>query len=329
MKLKALFSAAAAVVTAVLLVSCLGPLTIALRAPVTIATADPAAIYYPVGNAICRIVNLAEADDPAKRCQAVVSEGAQANVEKVRSGAVTLGLTQSDLAYGAYRGRGPFAAVGPNPELRTVVALQRESFTVIARADSHIRDFQDLRGKRVGIGTVGAGYTFTRDIVLPYYGWTISDFERALELGPAEQNQTLCDNEVDAIIFEAAHPDGLTQVATSECHARLVRVAGPPIDRLLAAHPYYVASVIPGGLYDGNREDTPTFSTQTLLIASVRMPDDLAYAMVKALFENFDDFRRLHPELSTLTKKDMVPSAAVMPIHPGALRYYREAGLLP
>ncbi|MGO8917792.1 MAG: TAXI family TRAP transporter solute-binding subunit [Stellaceae bacterium] len=328
MKLDALLLATAAAATTVL-ASCLAPITLAERAPVTIATGNPAAIYYPVGNAVCRMVNLTEADDTAKRCQAIVSEGAEANLEKVRSGDVTFGLTQSDLAYGAYRGEGSFAASGAHAELRTVIALQRESFTVIARADSAISNFQDLRGKRVGIGTVGAGYTFTRDVVLALYGWTISDFDRALELGPAEQNRTLCNSEVDAIIFEAAHPDGLTQEATSECRARLVRVAGPPIDRLLATHPYYVASVIPGKMYEGNPRDTPTFGTQTLLIASTRQPDDVAYAVVKAVFENFADFRRLHPALSALTKKDMVPSEAVMPIHPGALRYYREAGLLP
>ena len=328
LKLEASLLAAAAGVATTLLASCLAPITIAERAPVTIATANPAAIYYPVGNAICRIVNLADANDPDNRCQAIASEGAGANVEKVRSGEVTLGLTQSDLAYGAYRGEGSFAAIGSDRELRTVIALQRESFTVIARADSEIRNFQDLRGKRVGIGKAGAGYTFTRDVVLGFYGWTISDFDRALELGPAEQNQTLCNDEVDAIIFEAVHPDGLAQEATNECRAWLVPVAGPPIDRLLATHPYYVASVIPGGIYAGNPGDTPTFGTQTLLITSVRMPDDLAYAVVKAVFENFADFQRLHPALSTLTRKDMVPSGAVMPIHPGALRYYREAGLL-
>ena len=316
------------VAAATLVTSCLPPIALGLRAPVTIATANPAAIYYPVGNAVCRMVNLSNADDPDKRCQALVSEGAEANVTKVSSGDVTFGLTQSDLAYGAYRGEGSFASAGPHPELRTVVALQREAFTVIARADSEIRNFQDLRAKRVGIGKVGAGYTFTRDVVLGLYGWTISDFDRALELGPAEQNRTLCNNEVDAIIFEAAHPDGLTQEATSECRARLVRVAGPPIDRLLASHPYYVASVIPGGMYEGNPRDTPTFGTQTLLITSTRQPDDLAYAVVKAVFENFADFRRLHPSLSALAEKDMVPSEAVMPIDPGALRYYREAGLL-
>lgn len=310
------------------LASCVAPLTIAKRAPVSIATADPGAIYHPVGNAICRIVNLVEAEDSAKRCQAINSEGAVANVEKVRSGEATLGLTQSDLAYGAFRGEGPFAAIGPDRELRTVIALHRQPFTVVARADAAIHNFEDLRGKRIGIGKRGAGYTFTRDVVLSFYGWTISDFDRALELGPTEQNETLCNDQVDAIIFEAAHPDGLTQEATSECRTRLVRVAGPPIDRLLATHAYYIASVIPGGMYAGNPDDVPTFGTQTVLVTTSNRPDELAYAVVKAVFENFDDFRRLHPALRMLGRKDMVPSEAVMPIHPGALRYYREAGLL-
>jgi hypothetical protein len=324
-----LLAVAAGVATTLLASSCSAPLAIIWRPPVTLATANPASLYYSVGNAICRIVNLADADDPAKRCRAIASDGAGQNLEKVRNGEATLGLTRSDLAYGAFRGEGSFAEIGPHPELRTVIALQSESFTVLARADSGIRDFQDLRGRRVGIGKVGAGYSFTRDVVLGFYGWKISDFDRALELGPAEQNQTLCNNEVDAIIFEAAHPDGLTREAATECRTRLVRVAGPPISRFLATHRYYVASVIPGGMYDGNPENTPTFGTRTLLITSARQRDDLAYAVVKAVFENFADFRRLHPTLSTLTRRDLVPSEAVMPIHPGALRYYREAALLP
>ena len=190
--------------------------------------------------------------------------------------------------------------LGPDPKLRMLIALYPEAFTVVARADAGIRDFQDLRGKRIGIGKSGAGYTFTRDVVLGFYGWTISDPEHVLELEPAEQNQALCGNKVDAIIFVAGHPNGLTQEATTGCPARLVRVAGPPIDRLLATHPYYVASVIPGGMYAGNPDDVPTIGTQAVLVTSSDQPDELAYAVVKAVFENFADFRRLHPALSTL-----------------------------
>jgi hypothetical protein len=269
-----------------------------------------------------------QGEHQAMPCVAVSSDGSVANIRRVESGDSNFGLSQTDVTYAAFHGEGPFAAAGPDPKLRTLIALYPEAFTVVARADTGIRDFQDLRGKRVGIGTSGVGYNFTRDVILEAYGSTIPDPERVLEFAPAEQNQALCSNKVDAIIFEAGHPNGLTQEATTDCPARLVRVAGPPIDRLLATHSYYIASVIPGGMYAGNPSDVPTIGTRAVLVSSSNQPDELTYAVVKAVFENFAVFRRLHPALSTLEIKDMVPSAAVMPIHPGALKYYREAGLL-
>ena len=152
--------------------------------------------------------------------------------------------------------------------------------------------------------------------------------EHVLEFAPAEQNQALCSNKVDAVIFEAWHPNGLTQAATTDCQGRLVRVAGQPIDRLLATHPYYIASIIPGGMYAGNPSDVATIGTRAVLISSSDQPAELVYAIVKAVFDNFTVFRQLHPVLSSLKIHDMVPSASVVPIHPGALNYYREAGLL-
>src|SRR6516225_1733961 len=295
--------------------------------PVTLSTGIPGGVYHPVGNAICRIFNL-ESQHQAMPCVATSSDGSVSNIQRVESGDSAFGLSQTDVALAAFNGEGPFDVAGPDPKLRTVIALYPEAFTVVARADTGIRDFQDLRGKRVGIGTSGVGYNFTRDVILGFYGWTTSGPERVLEFPPAEQNQALCSNKVDAIIFEAGHPNGLTQEATTDCPARLVRVAGPPIDRLLATHSYYIASVIPGGMYPGNPGDVPTIGTRAVLVTSSNQSDELTYAMVKAVSENFAVFRRLHPALSTLDIKDMVPSEAVMPIHPGALKYYREAGLL-
>ena len=317
----------AAAIMASAIAGCMAVSVALAPTPVTLATGTPGGIYHPVGNAICRMFNL-ESEHQATPCVAVSSDGSVANIRRVESGESTFGLSQTDVAYAAFHGEGPFAAAGPDPKLRMLIALYPEAFTVVARADTGIRDFQDLRGKRVGIGTSGAGYTFTRDVILGFYGWTISDPERVLELGPAEQNQALCSDKVDAIIFEAGHPNGLTQEATTGCRARLVRVAGPEIDRLLATHPYYVASVIPGGMYAGNPDDVPTIGTQAVLVTSSNEPDELAYAVVKAVFENFADFRRLHPALSSLDIKHMVPSEAVIPIHPGALNYYREVGLV-
>ena len=319
---------AAAALLAATVAGCTAVSVALAPSPVTLATGTPGGVYHAVGNAICRMFNL-ESEHQRVPCVAVSSEGSVANIQRIESGKSTFGLSQTDVAYAAFHGEGPFAAGGPDRKLRMLVALYPEAFTVVARADTGLQNFEDLRGKRVGIGKSGAGYTFTRDVVLGFYGWTISDPARLRELGAAEQNQALCSNKVDAIIFEAAHPNGLTQEATTECRARLVRVAGPQIDRLIATHPYYVASVIPGGMYPGNPEDVPTIGTRAVLVTSSAVSDELAYAMVKAVFENFADFRRLHPALSALNIRDMVPSEAVMPIHPGALKYYREAGLMP
>jgi uncharacterized protein len=295
--------------------------------PVNLTTGIPGGVYHPVGNAICRMFNL-DGEHQAMPCVAVSSEGSVANIRRVGSGDSAFGLSQTDVALAAFNGEGPFADAGPDPKLRMVIALYPEAFTVVARADTSIRDFQDLRGKRVGIGTSGVGYNFTRDVILESYGWTTSGPERVLEFGPAEQNQALCSNKVDAIIFEAGHPNGLTQEATTDCRGRLVRVSGQPIDRLLATHPYYIPSIIPGGMYVGNPGDVPTIGTRAVLVSSSDQPDELVYAVVKAVFDNFVVFRQLHPALSTLKIQEMMPSASVVPIHRGALNYYREAGLI-
>jgi hypothetical protein len=295
--------------------------------PFTLATGTPGGIYHPVGNAICRLFNLTR-EPQTKPCVAVSSEGSVANIRRLESGESAFGLSQTDVAYAAFHGEGPYAAAGPDPGLRMLFTLYPEAFTVVARADTGIREFEDLRGKRLGVGKSGGGYTFTQDVVFRAYGWTILDPEHVQALGPAEQNQALCANKLDAIIFYAGHPNGLTQEATMGCAARLVRVAGRPIDRLLTEHPYYVAAVIPGGMYAGNPDDVPTIGTQAMLVTSSNQSAELAYAVVKAVFENFADFRRLHPALSILVIRDMVPSEPAIPIHPGALNYYREVGLV-
>jgi TRAP transporter TAXI family solute receptor len=317
----------AAAILASSLAGCMAISVALAPTPVTLATGTPGGIYHPVGNAICRMFNLESEHQPVP-CVAVSSEGSVENIRRVERDASSFGLSQTDVAYAAFHGKGPFAAVGPDPRLRLLIALYPEAFTVVVRADAGIRDFQDLRGKRVGLGKVGAGYTFTLDVVLGFYGWTIADLERVPDLAPAEQNQALCSDRVDAIIFQAGHPNGLTQEATTGCAARLVGVAGPPIARLLTAHPYYVATAIPGGMYPGNPDAVPTIGAQAVLVATSRLSDELAYGVVKAVLENFADFRRLHPALATLDLQGMVPSEAVMPIHSGALRYFREAGLV-
>ncbi len=315
------------------------PISIALApAPVTVATGTPGGIYHPVGNAICRLYNL-ERDEEDLPCVAVSSQGSVENIQRVQRHETTFSLSQTDIAYAAFHGEGPFVAKGADRSIRMLLGLYPDVFTVVARADSGIRDFADLRGRRIGIGSGGAGYNFTRNIILSYYrpgndglgndGRAIANPAEMPELSQTDQNQALCSNKVDAIIFSGGQPNGLIQEVTTACPTKLVRVAGPEVNRLLADHQYYRTTVIPGGMYDGNAADVPTIGSEAVLVTSSNTSDELAYAVVRAVMENFADFQRMHPALAMVKAKDLVPSQAVVPIHPGAMKYFREIGLAP
>ena len=180
-----------AAITAIAAAGCVAVSDALAPASVSLTTGTPGGVYHPVGNAICRMFNL-ETEHQAIPCVAVSSDGSVANIRRVESGESAFGLSQTDVAYAAFHGEGPFAAAGPDPKLRMIVALYPEAFTVVARADTGIRDFRDVGGKRVGVGTSGVGYNFTYDVVLGFYGSATAGPERVLELPPAEQNQALC-----------------------------------------------------------------------------------------------------------------------------------------
>jgi TRAP transporter TAXI family solute receptor len=145
-------------------------------------------------------------------------------------------------------------------------------------------------------------------------------------LKPAEQSAALGDNKVDAIIYTVGHPNGSIQEATSTVEAKLVNVTGDAIDKLVSENPYYAKAVIPGGLYKGNDADIETFGVKATFVTSATVPDDVVYTVVKAVFDNFDRFKGLHPAFATLKEEDMISAGLSAPLHPGAETYYRERG---
>ena len=159
-------------------------------------------------------------------------------------------------------------------------------------------------------------------------GWTMGDFKLVSELKAAEQSQALCDNKIDAMVYVVGHPNGSIKEATTSCDTVLVPVDGPAIDKLVADNPYYRKAIIPGGMYSGSDADTPTFGVAATFVSSTNTPADTVYQVVKAVFENFDDFRKLHPSFEHLTKEEMVKEGLSAPLHDGAAKYFKEAGLM-
>jgi uncharacterized protein len=292
-----------------------------------IGTAGVTGVYYPAGGAICRMVNKSR-KQAGVTCAMESTEGSIANIEALRAGDLDMAIVQSDWQFHAYRGDGAFAEAGPYRDLRAVFSLHAEPFTLVARDDSGIESVSDLRGKRVNIGNPGSGQRATTEAVMAANGWTMADFAHVSELPSDEQAAALASGRVDAIVFTVGHPSGGIYDATKSTPAHLVPITGPAVDRLIADHPYYAKAVIPGGLYLGNDNATPTFGVRATLVAPASMPDDLVYLVVRSVFENFAEFKSLHPALKDLDQREMPRAALTAPLHPGAERYYREAGLI-
>lgn len=292
---------------------------------VTIGTAGVMGIYHPLGGAVCRMVNVTRKTHKL-RCSAVTSEGSVANIKGVLDGSIDLGIAQSDIQHAAKEGEGPFAGT-PQPRLRALFSLYPELFNVMAREDANVRAFADLRGKRVSLGPPGSGTQATMLRVMEASGLARADLRSALELKFVEMAPALCENKIDAFVFVAGHPNAVFHEASDACAARFVTVTGSAVEALVARHPYYARAEIPGRVYRGSDTAQPTFGTLASVVTSADLPDDVAYAVTRSVFENWDDFRKLHPALAGLTKAKAVEGAAV-PLHPGAVRYFKEAGLM-
>ncbi len=294
---------------------------------ITIGTGGVTGVYYPTGGAICRLINKDRAEHGI-RCSVESTGGSVYNLNTIRSGELDFGVAQSDWQFHAYNGTDTFADQGANPDLRSVFSLHAEPFTVVARADSGVKNFNDLKGKRVNIGNPGSGQRGTIEVVMDAKGWTRSDFSLAAELKASEQASALCDNKIDAMVYVVGHPSGAIKEATTSCDSVIVEVKDESIDKLIADNSYYRQATIPGGMYRGNPDDVLTFGVGATIVSSAKVPDDVVYHVVKAVFENFDTFRQLHPAFANLKKEEMVRDALTAPLHPGAEKYYKEAGLL-
>jgi hypothetical protein len=292
---------------------------------VTIGTGGQTGVYYVVGQSICKLVNRGQKQHGIK-CTAPSTGGSVANINAIRAGELNMGVAQSDQQYYAYHGEESFKEQGPFEELRAVFSVHPEPFTVMARKDSGIKTFDDLKGKRVNIGNPGSGQRATMDVVMAAKGWDTGVFQLASELKAAEQSQALCDNKIDAMIYAVGHPNGSIEEAAASCDAILIPVTGPEIDKLVEENPYYAFATIPGGMYQGNPEDVKTFGVLATVVSSTKTSDDVIYEVTKAVFDNFDRFRKLHPAFANLKEENMIKDGLSAPLHDGAVKYYKEKG---
>jgi len=293
---------------------------------IVIGTGSVVGVYFQVGRGICRLV---ERYTDGMECSAVPTPGSRFNMDSVQLNAFEVGIVQSDVQYWAVTRTGEFEFVDLGYDnLRSLFSVHGEPFTLVARRDSGIRVLPDLEGRRVNLGNPGSGQRATMQVVMDAMGWTTESFAFAGGLPAAQQSLALCHGRIEAMVYVVGHPNKSIQKATDLCDALLVDVEGPEIDRLVATYPYYSYMTIPGGIYRGNEKPVSTFGVRATVVVSADLDEDTVYAIVKAVFDNLDTFKKMYPAFDVLDPKRMVREGLTAPLHRGAERYYREKGLM-
>jgi TRAP transporter TAXI family solute receptor len=291
---------------------------------ISIGTGGVTGVYYPTGGAICRLINK-NRKEHGIRCSSESTGGSVYNINTIRAGELEFGIAQSDWQYHAYRGTSKFADNGKFEKLRALFSIAAEPVTIIARDESKIMNLTDVKGKRFNIGNPGSGTLATWGVVEASLGWKRSDLALAAGMKSSEMGAGLCDDKFDAFFFLVGHPSALTTETIASCSSHLVDAKGPEIDKLLEANPYYGKITIPAGLYN-NDKDIESFGVLATMNTSTDVSDEVVYIVVKALFDNFEAFKKLHPAFKNLTEKGMVSDGISIPLHDGAIKYYKEKG---
>jgi TRAP transporter TAXI family solute receptor len=293
---------------------------------VTIGTGGITGVYYPTGGAICRIVNK-KRKVYGIRCTVESTGGSVFNVNAIMAGDLEFGVVQSDRQFQAMKGLAEWKDKGPQKDLRAVFAVHPESITLVAANDAGIKSINDLRGKRVNIGNPGSGQRQNSIDGLTNAGINYKKDLKAEGVKAAEAPGLLQDGRIDAFFYTVGHPSGAIKEATAG-RRKVHFVPITAVDKLLKKYPYYAKAVIPIKLYPGatNTKDVQTFGVKATFVTSAKVPDRLVYAVTKEVFDNFESFKKLHPAYQVLTKQNMLEGMSA-PVHPGAMKYYKESGL--
>ncbi len=292
---------------------------------ITIGTGGVTGVYYPTGGAICRLVNK-DRKEHGIRCSVESTGGSVYNTRTIREGELDFGVVQSDVQSAAIEGVRAFDGDEPSGDLRAVFSVHPEPLHVMVRADSGINSVSDMVGKSINIGNPGSGTRVLADTLMAANGIGPDDLGLAAELKSSEQSAALCDGKIDGAIWAAGLPNGSSMEATSTCDIKILDLTTSNTDKVLAENAAYAAANIPGGMYPGNADEVASWGPKATFVTDASTPDEVVYTLVKAIFENFDDFKKLHPAFGNLTEEQMIKDGLSAPLHPGAEQYYKERG---
>ncbi len=292
---------------------------------ISIGTGGVTGTYYPTGGAICRQVNKMKKETKI-RCSVESTGGSVYNINTIKNGELDFGIAQSDTVYQAAQGIGKYDGKQVK-KLKSVMAIYPELLALVTRKDANINSIMDVKNKRINLGNPGSGNEATAMTLFAANGIDKSDLKFAGALKAAEMPDALRDDKIDGYFYMIGHPNANITDATNSVDTKIVPLEGKSVDNLITEYPYFAKAKIAKGLYKGVDADVNTFGVKAVLVTSTDVSDKAVYTVVKAVLENFDEFKKLHPAYNNITKESLLDGLSA-PLHEGAKKYFKEAGLL-
>lgn len=292
------------------------------------ATGSVTSGYYLLGSGICAQVNQANNDSGTGglHCAVETSKGSVANLQALGAGSIDLALAQSDWQQHAYAGSvSQFAGDKALKGMRALMSLSGSPLVLLARADGGVKTLDDLAGRQVDIGKKGTGRRAAMDDLMSALGWDMGKFKLASELPEADAIKALCGGKLDVLALAGTTPDRNVTQAMRTCPLNIVPVEGAAAEALIKAKPYYATISIPQGAYPGLKAGVSSVGVRVVLLASDKMTNENAYAIVKAVAGNLEAVRKLHSSFASINRKGLGTAGISVPLHDGAAKFFRES----
>jgi len=303
--------------------SLLGGVGFAADKNISIGTGAMSGTYYPLGVAMAKMWTGAKI---GVNVAAEATGGSVENARHIKGKTMEIGFVESLIAEWAYQGQEMFKD-NKVTNIRGLISLYPNTIQTVVKADSGIKSYADLKGKKVSCGIQGSSSVLAMKIVLETYGIPFGDIKpQYLAYGPAME--LLKDGQVDAVLVDAGAPTSSIIDIVSQHKVKILSIDRANIDKIVQKYPYFSrATVIPKGTYSGINEDVVTTGSLATLCVAAEMPDDLVYQITKALIEKKADVAKVHEKGKTIDLKTAVNGFSI-PLHPGALKYYKEKGVV-
>jgi TRAP transporter TAXI family solute receptor len=294
----------------------------------SIKTGNITGVYYAAGSAVAKMHNR-KLKEYNLRLIAEASEGSVANIEEVVDGLASFGIAQANFLYFASHGERDWEGT-PQNKLRSVLGLYTEAFTIVAAVDAGINTLADLKGKTVNVGELGSTDNEQAKTIIGSVGLDLENDLTISEKPTYEATELLQQGDIDAYFYTVGHPNFSVEEATHGDRKIMIVAPGQSlIDLLTSQREYLVERIIPIDYYPkiANKEPIPTVGVKAILFCNADTDEDVVYHMVKEVYENFELFKKQHPAFANLTPEKLT-TGLIVPLHPGAERYFKEAGLL-